>query len=395
MKPRLLVVPHLYADHLSIREMELARRLTSVFEVHCLKWSDALYVDGGSAVRRRWKQLRTALQAACARRQLISGDDGITYVRVPVLQPILLRRAVGSQQAISLSQSFNRLALEKVIAACGISHLLLASDHFGVPRRAAVRAFFDVVDWFPEENSTPRQLHSARARLKRVAEQVQGVFAVSEPLCEKLKVDCGIEAVPLPNGADLKLLRSFSAEQIEAVRRRLGLTDKFVIGYIGNHGAYTGVDFVLQVFQAVRQRISNAVLLIVGPAEYWRPLLAGRQSHGVFWTGPVPPSEVGAYFNAIDLGILAQEKTLGTEFAFQIKIVEYTACQKFVVSTPLQTWQRLQWPNIFLADLNVTAWVEAICKAREAQWSPAWDSLTVPYDWSALAARLAAVMLAA
>jgi glycosyltransferase involved in cell wall biosynthesis len=262
-----------------------------------------------------------------------------------------------------------------------------------LPRRADVKTFFDVVDWFPEEIKSREYSAAVRARLKDVARQARGIFAVSEPLCEKLKTECGIDAVPVPNGADLNVLRSFDSEKIKALRQRLGMADKYVIGYIGNHGPYTGVDFVVKVFQAVRRRIPYAALLIVGPADHWRSLLEGARSEGVVWTGPVAPSEVAAYFNAIDLGILAQEKTLGTELAFQIKIVEYSACRKFVVSTPLRTWQRLQWPNIFLADLEVEAWVDAVCRAREAQWSPAWDALTEPYDWKALARKMAAVML--
>lgn len=393
MKPRLLVVPHLYADNLFVREIELARRLTQLFDVYCLKWTDALHVDDGSTHRRRWKQLATAIRAVFVRRHFSEGADGITYVELPVLQPILLRRAVGSEWALSLSQAFNGSVIEELVGAYGISYALLASESFGLLRRVRARVFFDIVDWFPEENSSPRHLDSVRSRLKSIANKVQGIFAVSEPLCEKLKADYGINAVLLPNGADLKVLRSVGPDEVAAVRSQWGLAGKFVIGYIGNHGSFTGVDFVLKVFQAVRQRITNAVLLIVGPADYWGSILAGMRSQGVVCTGPVAPSEVAAYFNAIDLGILAQEKSLGTEFAFQIKIVEYSACRKFVVATPLQTWQRLQWPNIFLAEREVEPWVAAICQAREASWSPAWDALIDPYDWSTLALRMAKVLL--
>ena len=393
MKPRLLVVPHIYAEDICVREIEFARRLTGHFDVYCLKWNDALHLDGGASFRRRWKQFRTALGSAVTSRRLIRGADGIAYVQAPVLQPILLHRAVGSEQAHVLSRVFNGRVLEDAITAQGISHVLLAADTFRLPRPAGVKKFFDVVDWFPEDIKSREYCDAVRARLKAVARQAEGVFAASEPLREKLRVDCGIDAVSVPNGADLQVLRSFGSEKIEALRQRLGLADKFVIGYIGNHGPFTGVDFVLQVFRAVRRRIPNAALLIVGPADYWRPLLEGARSEGVVWTGPVAPSEVAAYFNAIDLGILAQDKSLGTELAFQIKIVEYSACRKFVVSTPLLTWQRLQWPNVFLIDRAVDAWVDAICRAREEQRSPTWDALIEPYDWNALAQRMARVML--
>ncbi len=121
--------------------------------------------------------------------------------------------------------------------------------------------------------------------------------------------------------------------------------------------------------------------------------IEAARDEGVVWTGPVAPREVPAYFNALDVGVLAQEKTLCTELAFQIKVVEYTACRKFVVSTPLLTWERLAWPNVFLAALRVEAWVDALLRARRSEWRPEWDALVAPYDWSILADRIASVML--
>jgi glycosyltransferase involved in cell wall biosynthesis len=269
----------------------------------------------------------------------------------------------------------------------------MAAGTFDLQCAPGVSIFFDVVDWVPEENLPADEVAALHLYFRRAAANVQGFFAVSEPLSEKLRAECGIEAVPVPNGADLDALRLVPPERVAALRQRLGLRDRFVIGYIGNHGSFTGVDFVVSVFEQVRRRMPDAALLIVGPAEYWRAILEGRREQGIVWTGPVPPAEVGPYFHAIDIGVLAQEKTLGTEFAFQLKNVEYTACRKFVVSTPLLTWQRLRWPNILLTDLRVDDWVGAICGARERHWSPGWDSLTDAYDWTALAARMANAML--
>jgi len=181
--------------------------------------------------------------------------------------------------------------------------------------------------------------------------------------------------------------------RVAELRRSLGLDGKFVIGYVGNLGSYTGVDFLLDAFRAVRQRIPEAALLLVGPAEYWRDRIEAARGEGVIWTGPVAPGEVAEYFNALDVGVLAQEKTLGTELAFQIKVVEYSACRKFVVSTPLLTWERLAWPNVFLAELRIDAWVDALLRACRAEWRPEWDALVAPYDWNALADRIASVML--
>jgi len=394
-KPRLLVVPHLYAENVSVREIEFARRLTDFFDVFCLKWDDALHVDAASALGRRARQVGVAVASAVAPRRLECAADGVTYVNVPVLQPILMRRIVGDDRAQAVAERRNHRVLQNVLRECAITHVLLASEAFGIPKQRDLKLFFDLVDWFPEESSTPAQLAAIRARLQEIARRSQAVFAVSEPLAEKLAAECGITAVPVPNGADLARLRSVTPSQIAAVRQRWNLDGKFVLGYIGNHGPYTGVDFVVSVFRELRQRMPDAVLFLVGPAEHWRSLLDSVRTDGIISTGPIPPTEVAAYFNAIDLGILAQEKTAGTTFAFQIKNVEYSACRKFVVSTPLLTWQRLAWPNVLLADLRVPDWLAAIERAHTSRWQPTWDSYVAPYDWSGLASRMADLILAA
>lgn len=392
-RPRLLVVPHLYADDVAVREIELARRLTEFFDVLCLRWSDAVHVEAASAPGRRWKQFQTAAGAVFARQQFSEGSDGVRVLRVPVLQPILLHRALGSRRALAWSQRFNRRILEGVIREYGITHVLLATDKFGLPAGPRVKIFYDVVDWFPEEKATAEQMQFTRSRLEAIAQRADGIFAVSEPLSEKLEKDYGLAVVPLPNGADLAALRFVDPARVAAVRRRWGLDGKFVVGYIGNHGPFTGVDFAVRAFQALRKKMPDAVLLVVGPAEHWRDLLQAQREAGVIWTGPVAPAEVAAYFQALDVGILAQEKSLGTEMAFQIKIVEYTACRKLVVSTPLRTWQKLAWPSILLTELQEEAWAAALVEARQSPWQPEWDALVESFDWRALAQKAAGVML--
>lgn len=250
------------------------------------------------------------------------------------------------------------------------------------------------MDWFPDNEVSADRLAEIHGDLRRAAADVDTVFAVSEPLCEKLAKDCGITALPLPNGADLSRLRNVDPMRVRAIRASLGLDNKFIIGYIGNHGPFTGVDLVVNAFLSVRDRLSDAALLIIGPAHYWQSLIEANRTRGVISTGSIPPSEIAAYFNALDVGVLAQELTPGTDFAFQIKVVEYSACRKVVVSTPLETWKRLRWPNVLLAEPNPTSWADALVQARSLAWQSDWDRIVEPYDWSILAARIADALLA-
>ena len=393
MRPRLLVVPHIYADDIAVREIELARRLTSKFEVFLLKSRHALHVDGKSAFTRRVKQAGVALSAALRSRSQSKASDGTSIIEVPVWQPILAQRLVGVERASALCRLRNRQTLRGLVRDLGITHVLLANELFGVERIPGVRTFFDVVDWFPEEQFSSARLGRIRAAIGAIDKQVDGTFAVSQPLCEKLERECGMQALPLPNGADIARLRSVAPAKVSALRQRLGIAEHFAIGYIGNHGSFTGVDLAVNAFLAARQRIPNARLLIIGPADTWRALLEANRAAGVIATGNVAPAEIAEYCNAIDVGVLAQGKSAGTDFAFQIKVVEYSACRKCVVSTPLLNWQRLAWPNIILAEPNPQAWADAFVQARGMSWEPAWDRIVEAYDWQVLADIAAKAMI--
>jgi len=393
-KPRLLVVPHIYAEDISVREIEFARRLSDGFEVFVLKWRDALHVDASSAFQRRLKQFCVAVSSAFHTRETLAPIDGFTPVELPVWQPILLHRVLGPARALEFCKKRNREALNKVLITHSITHILYASELFGAERIPNIRSAFDVVDWFPENEYTAERLAQIRSNLGRVAANMDALFAVSEPLCEKLARECSIHPLPLPNGADLAKLRSVPAEKIRALRARLGIDNKFTIGYIGNHGPFTGVDLVVSAFLSVRNRLQDAALLVVGPAQHWQSLLDANRHNDVIATGGIPPFEIATYFNALDAGVLAQGITTGTDFAFQIKVVEYSACRKIVVSTPLETWKRLAWPNVILAEPNRAAWADAFLKARSMSWQSEWDRFVEPYDWSILSNRIAGVLLA-
>ena len=394
-KPRLLVIPHIYAEDIAIREIEFAKRLTERFDVFVLKWRDALHVDATSALVRRVKQLCVATGSAFHSRKALPVLRGYTPVEVPVWQPILLHRLLGSLRAMEFCQSRNRKALLSVIEAHQITQILFATELFGAVRIPGVRSAFDIVDWFPENEHSADRLAGIRTNLRKIASNMDVMFAVSEPLCEKVSCECGVAALPLPNGADLARLRSVPKEQVQTLRTKLGLEGKFVIGYIGNHGPFTGVDLVVKAFLEARKRIANAALVIIGPAHYWQSLLDANRESGVISTGGVSPEEIATYFNALDAGVLAQGITTGTDFAFQIKVVEYSACRKVVVSTPLETWKRLAWPNVLLAEPNLSAWADAFIKASNMTWKPEWDRFVEPYDWSILSNRIADALLAA
>jgi glycosyltransferase involved in cell wall biosynthesis len=389
---RLLVVPHIPAMDIRVREIELARSLLDHFEsVFCLHWSDALHDLSGGPVRRRWRQARRAIGSLAGSTGAPRNQGGIRRVDVPVLQPILLHRLLGDRAALRLSRRVNGPQVNRFIREYGVTHVLLATSIFGVPNVSGVRTFYDFVDWFPEESASPRRMRNLREDVAWLAGRVNGFFAVSEPLAQKLRRDYGLACSVLPNGTGLHALRAVSPADVNRLRARWNAQGKYVIGMIGNHGDYVPLDFAVRAFRRVRARMPDAMLWVVGPAEFWRSRLQGEP--GVTFTGQVAPDAVAAYFQAIDLGWLVQEKNAGTEFAFQIKVVEYTACRKFVMAPKFETWRRLSWPNVRLLDFDPDAWAAEAGCLRKTPWVAEWDRVVEPYDWSRLAADAVRTLL--
>ena len=129
--------------------------------------------------------------------------------------------------------------------------------------------------------------------------------------------------------------------------------------------------------------------MIVGPVDWWSDVITRSDLPNVIYTGSIPPEQIGAYFNLIDLGVLPCEHSDFRDYAFPIKVLEYTTCRKWVVATPLETLRCLAWPNVLLVNRDRDAWVEALLWAKNARWRPEWDAIVEEYDWQRLAARLA------
>jgi hypothetical protein len=101
----------------------------------------------------------------------------------------------------------------------------------------------------------------------------------------------------------------------------------------------------------------------------------------IIFTGNIE-DEISNYFNCLDIGVLPHKKNLFQDLAFHIKLIEYTAARKIVVSTPLEEVKRLNFPNVLTANLNVNDWVEALKVAKEMKWQEEWDKMVEPYKWS-------------
>jgi len=154
------------------------------------------------------------------------------------------------------------------------------------------------------------------SRFKAVAEQAYGEIANS---------------VVSPNGADLDKF-IIDDDPGLALRSKLGIEDKIVLGYVGAFVHWHGIDwFVDLVCERLKEK-PELVLLLVGDGVAFqgiknRAIAAGVESQ-VILPGKVPHQEVASFLSAMDFGILPDSNDYGSP----MKLFEFMAMGKGMVA---------------------------------------------------------------
>jgi glycosyltransferase involved in cell wall biosynthesis len=133
--------------------------------------------------------------------------------------------------------------------------------------------------------------------------------------------------VVTPTGVDLDLFATLpSATQ---ARARLGLTDRFVVGWVGS---FRGFHALEQAIEALRG-VDDASLLLVGDGPERRGIEAAAHARGVatVFTGTVPHPEIPELLAAIDVAIVLAPKD-GTFHYSPLKLAEYLAAGRAIVA---------------------------------------------------------------
>ncbi|MBX2989424.1 MAG: glycosyltransferase family 4 protein [Bdellovibrionaceae bacterium] len=109
----------------------------------------------------------------------------------------------------------------------------------------------------------------------------------------------------LPNGVDTRRFRPGSPD--ENLRERLGLRDRFVLIYPGNHGYAHALHRVLEAAKLLKAREPRAVFLFVGGGSEKESLMSQARELGldnVVFHAPVPPEELARFIDLADVGLI-------------------------------------------------------------------------------------------
>lgn len=137
----------------------------------------------------------------------------------------------------------------------------------------------------------------------------------------------------VPNGTTPETFHPQPAQ--ETARQQLGLSDKFVVGFCGNHGIAQGLPGVLEAAHLLLNH-KTVSFLFVGEGPHKQLLLDTKRDKGldnVLLLPEVPMTEVSRYINAADVMMVPLRKAELFSAFVPSKLFDYMACAKPIVLT--------------------------------------------------------------
>jgi len=299
-------------------------------------------------------------------------QDTLTVVSFPTLH-----------RPVFLATLFNRFFLARFIRKYGIDIVVNGSYYlFTLPENHGVEYFVDLADLPSADESADfvdryTRIEIAKARVVTTASNALAVYA---------REHYSKEAVFMPNGFDRSKMGSVTDATLTALKKQYGVTGKFVIGYIGNIGEWMDIDMAVNAFRKFKTVHPSSAMMWIGHCSQLEQLRSRYESDDIIFTGSID-KDIERYFRLIDVGIIPSKPSKFQDFAFHIKLVEYTAANRPVVSTYSRESDLLGFPNVIFRENDKDVWAKAFEDAMNMKWQPGWDQLSRQFDWDTIMSK--------
>jgi len=205
-----------------------------------------------------------------------------------------------------------------------------------------INTIYDLADDLPEMTRTSPQIPgplkplgailSAKI-LKKNIKLAEKVTCTTKSLSRSYDIP-DHKSVIIPNGVDTDLFKSYENIRLKG---DLGIDDqRFVIGHVGVMREW--LDFE-PLFKAIKvlSRSYNLKMLIIGGGIGLSDTKKLASKYGiledVIFTGTIPYSQVPRYISCMDVGIIPFKSDNVSQNSLPLKLFEYMACEKPVIST--------------------------------------------------------------
>jgi glycosyltransferase involved in cell wall biosynthesis len=236
---------------------------------------------------------------------------------------------------------------------------LVDNPLWGAALRAGdfTRIYYDCIDdvaLYAGHASLDRFLEYERALVRSST----AVFVTAASLEDRLRsIDPGKPVFRLPNGVDYEWF------QREASRRAkpedIRMIPRPIVGYVGSIADWMDYDLV----QAVAARHPGVSFVFVGPMDHSRRAAQLERSPNVYWLGKKLYDEVPLYVAAFDVCWIPFLGGRIVEHTNPIKMYEYFALGKPVVTTPMSEVEQYRAERLVYSGETTGAIIAAVGEA--------------------------------
>ena len=230
--------------------------------------------------------------------------------------------------------------------------------------------------------------------IKRNISISKAVTATTDTLIESYNIPNNKSKI-IPNGVDTELFRDYGNVKREELK-----LDGFIIGYVGVLREWVDLK---PVFIALSKLNKDIKMLVVGrEGRFEENVDLARQcgvADRVIFTGMVPYSQVPEYISAMDACLIPFQRGAISENALPLKLFEYMACNKPVISTELLGVRSVVGDSIMYAE-NATDYKERIIKLYNNNELGRDMGMTgrriveADYEWEKIARRMEQILFA-
>lgn len=322
-------------------------------------------------------EYRSRFRRVVAREQV----DGVDVARTWLL-PLPNRRAherILNYSSFAASAALRGMFLPRPDVVIATSpQLLVGLSGYWLAWAKVVPFIFEVRDLWPESLAAVG-MGKKNSMMQRAIGTIAGflyqrsnhIVVVSPAFKEHLINQWQIQASKISvvvNGVETKL---FSPEAVHENRRqKLGLGQKFVVGYIGTLGMAHGLQTMIHAAVELQRREAEVVFLVVGEGAEKAQLMRSANDLGlrnIMFVEQQKREKIPEFINACDACLVLLKRAEVFETVIPTKMLEFMSCGRPVIlGVEGQARQIVEQARagVCIEPENTTALVDAIIRLR-------------------------------
>jgi len=282
------------------------------------------------------------------RRLIYRENDGGARVFRTWLWPLPNRKSherIRNYSSFCLSAAIRGMSLSRPDVIIGTSpQLLVGLSAWWLAKVHRVPFLFEVRDLWPEslaavgvgsENSPLHRTLGAIARFlyARSDHIVVVTPAFKEHLIRQWQIPEEKISV-VENGVETELFSPAANEITGSVRAQLGVSEKFLVCYIGTMGMAHGLETLIQAARRLRSEQPSVHFLLIGEGaekERIRDSVRKEQLANITILDQQPREKIPGFISACDAALVLLKKTDVFKTVIPTKLLEFLACARPVI----------------------------------------------------------------